>query len=159
MTNIRYKPTPYVTLHIVGGQLYDELTWSISGQAFKIIHFVLSVYQVYQDKHIVHSVNEVSEIRGTLQGLTIHQQWSACIFMFAFRRLSSHQDLCLRGNRKVLYREKVTPDNPAGMRVVKKVRKIIGLTAEYPAILKLHLWRGWVRGYAVESTTPPQVNF
>ena len=42
-------------------------------EAFKlnIIHFEFSVYQ---DKHIIHSVNEVSEIRGTLQGLTIHQQ-------------------------------------------------------------------------------------
>ena len=37
--------------------------------------------------------------------------------------------------------------------------KCVGLTAEYPAILKLHLWKGWIRGYAVESTTPTQVNF
>ena len=39
-----------------------------------------------------------------------------------------------------------------------KICTLLGLTAEYPAILKLHLWKGWIRGYAVESTTPPQVN-
>ena len=38
------------------------------------------------------------------------------------------------------------------------VRKV-GVAAEYPAILKLHLRGGWIRGYAVENTTPPQVNF
>ncbi|XP_068700152.1 protein NLRC3-like isoform X4 [Montipora foliosa] len=36
------------------------------------------------------------------------------------RRLSSHQDLCLLGNRKALYQAKVTPNNPEGMRVVEK---------------------------------------
>ncbi|XP_068700150.1 uncharacterized protein [Montipora foliosa] len=35
-------------------------------------------------------------------------------------RLSSHQDLCLLGNRKALYQAKVTPNNPEGMRVVEK---------------------------------------
>ena len=32
-------------------------------------------------------------------------------------------------------------------------RQTSGVTAEYPAILKLHLTGGWIRRYAVENTT------
>ena len=89
------------------------------GFKLKIIHFVFSVYQ---DKHIVDSVNEVSEIRVTLGLIPRTCQYEVpaflCSLLEDYRLIRTFVS---SGTQK--HRAKVAPTNPAGVRVVEKEEK------------------------------------